>query len=89
MQDGCVSREISHPEKYEIDPRSRYRKLKRVNQLSARQMAAAREFAAWREQRAQKLNIPRKWVVSDEQIVEACRREPTSLDELYMVAWVA
>ena len=48
-------------------------------------MAATREFAAWRELRAQKLNIPRKWVVSDEQIVEACRREPRSLDELYMV----
>lgn len=77
--------EISNPRKYEVDPRSRYRKLKRVNQLSPRQMAAAREFAAWRELRAQKLNIPRKWVVSDEQIVEACRREPRSLDELYMV----
>ena len=77
--------EISNPSKYEVDPRSRYRKLKRVNQLSPRQMAAAREFAAWRELRAQKLNIPRKWVVSDEQIVEACRREPRSLDELYMV----
>lgn len=77
--------EISNPKKYEIDPRDRYRKLKRVNQLSQRQMAAAREFAAWREERAQKLNIPRKWVVSDEQIVEACRREPRSLDELYMV----
>ncbi len=77
--------EISNPKKYEVDPRNRYRKLKRVNQLSQRQMAAAREFAAWREERAQKLNIPRKWVVSDEQIVEACRREPRSLDELYMV----
>ena len=77
--------EISNPRKYEVDPRSRYRKLKRVNQLSPRQMAAAREFAAWRELRAQKLNIPRKWVVSDEQTVEACRREPRSLDELYMV----
>lgn len=77
--------EISNPKKYEIDPRNRYRKLKRVNQLSQRQMAAAREFAAWREERAQKLNIPRKWVVSDEQIVEACRREPRSLDELYMI----
>lgn len=77
--------EISNPKKYEVDPRNRYRKLKRVNQLSQRQMAAAREFAAWREERAQKLNIPRKWVVSDEQIVETCRREPRSLDELYMV----
>lgn len=77
--------EISNPKKYEVDPRLRYRKLKRVNQLTARQMAAAREFAAWREERAQKANVPRKWIVSDEQIVEACRREARSLDDLYMV----
>lgn len=77
--------EVSNPKKYEVDPYQRYRKLKRVNQLTPRQMAAAREFAAWRELRAQKLDIPRKWVVSDEQIVEACRRESKSLDELYMV----
>lgn len=76
---------LSEKEKYEIDPRERYKKLKRVNQLNARQQAAAREFAAWREQQARRLNIPRKWVVSDEQIVEACRREARTLDELYMV----
>ncbi len=77
--------ELSNPVKYEIDPETRYRKLKRVNQLSQRQLAAAREFAAWRERRAQQANIPRKWIVSDEQIVEACRREAQSLDDLYMV----
>lgn len=77
--------DLSKKEKYEIDPQARYKKLKRVNQLNARQQAAAREFAAWRELQAQRLNIPRKWVVSDEQIVEACRREARTLDELYMV----
>ena len=77
--------ELSNPDKYRIDPMMRYRKLKRVNQLSPRQAAAAREFAAWRERRAQNANIPRKWVVSDEQIVEACRREAKTVDELYMV----
>ncbi|MGN0302504.1 MAG: ribonuclease D [Anaerotardibacter sp.] len=77
--------EIENPEKYKVDPYARFRKLKRVNQLTQVQLAAAREFAAWREKKAQKLNIPRKWIVSDEQIVEACRREPKSLDELYMV----
>ena len=45
--------EISSPEKYEIKPEERYRKLRRVNQLNAQQMAAAREFAAWRELKAQ------------------------------------
>lgn len=77
--------ELSNPENYVVDPYMRYLKLKRVNQLKPRQMAAAREFAAWRELKAQSRNIPRKWVVSDEQIVEACRREARSLDELYMV----
>ena len=77
--------EISSPEKYEIKPEERYRKLRRVNQLNAQQMAAAREFAAWRELKAQKINVPRKWIVSDERIVEACRREARTIDELFMV----
>lgn len=77
--------EISSSEKYEIKPEERYRKLRRVNQLNAQQMAAAREFAAWRELKAQKINVPRKWIVSDEQIVEACRREARTIDELFMV----
>lgn len=76
---------LENPKRYEVDPYERYRKLKRSNQLNARQLAAAREFAAWREERAQHNNVPRKWIVSDEQIVEACRREPESLDDLYMV----
>lgn len=80
-----VFEEISSPEKYEIKPEERYRKLRRVNQLNAQQMAAAREFAAWRELKAQKINVPRKWIVSDEQIVEACRREARTIDELFMV----
>lgn len=77
--------ELSCPDKYVVDPYTRYKKLKRVNQLKPRQLAAARELAAWRELKAQSRNIPRKWVVSDEQIVEACRREATTIDELFMV----
>lgn len=80
-----VFEDLSRPEKYETRPRERFRKLRRVNQLSRRQLSAAREFAAWREERAQKANIPRKWIVSDEQIVEACKREAKSIDDLYMV----
>ena len=77
--------ELSDPARYETDVRERYRRLKRANQLSRRQLAAAREFAAWRETEAQKRNVPRKWVVTDEQIVEACKREARSIDELFMV----
>lgn len=77
--------EMSDPAKYATDERSRYRRLKRVSQLSRRQLSAAREVAAWRELEAQRRDVPRKWVVTDEQIVEACKREARSIDELFMV----
>lgn len=77
--------ELSDEGLYRVDERERYRRLKRSNQLSRRQLAAAREMAAWREIQAQTRNIPRKWVLTDEQIVEACKREPRSIDDLYMV----
>lgn len=77
--------ELSNPSVYLIDERERYKKLKHVSQLTRRQMAAAREMAAWREMQAQARNVPRKWVLTDEQIVEACKREPRRIDDLYMV----
>ena len=77
--------EMSNPETFMIDERERFRRLKHVAQLNRRQMAAAREIAAWREIEARKRNIPRKWVLTDEQIVEACKREPRTIDDLFMV----
>lgn len=77
--------ELVDPARYEQDPRERYRRLKRGNQLTLQQLSAAREVAAWRETEAQRRNIPRKWVLTDEQIVEACKREARTIDELFMV----
>lgn len=77
--------ELVDPAKYDPDPRERFRRLKRVSALSRRQLSAAREVAAWRETQAQKRNVPRKWVLTDEQIVEACRREARGVSELFEV----
>lgn len=77
--------EMSNPERYEERPYERYKHLKRGNQLSRRQMAAAREVAAWREREAMMRDIPRKWVLTDEQVVEACKREARTIDDLFMV----
>ena len=77
--------ELSDPARYEANERERFRRLKRVSQLSRRQLSAAREVAAWRELEAQRRDVPRTWVVTDEQIVEACKREARTIDELFMV----
>lgn len=76
---------LTDPDNYKVDPYERFRHLKRGNQLSRRQMAASRAVAAWREEEAMRRNIPRKWVLSDEQVVEVCKREASSVDELFMV----
>ena len=77
--------DLADPKRYATNERERYRRLKRVSQLSRRQLSAAREVAAWRELEAQRRDVPRKWVVTDEQIVEACKREARTIDELFMV----
>lgn len=77
--------DMIRPENYTMDDRERYLRLKRVGHLSRRQLSAARELTAWREATARKRNIPRKWVLADEQIIEACRREPKTIDDLFRV----
>ncbi len=77
--------DLIDPDRYVNDPRQWYRRLKRANQLTRRQLAAAREVSAWREERARERNIPRKWILSDEQIVEACKRDSYTIDDLFLV----
>jgi ribonuclease D len=78
-------KDLVREDRYIIDPRTRFRRLKRGNQLSRKQLSAAREITAWREMQAQRRDIPRKWVLSDEQIVELCKREPATIDDMFMV----
>lgn len=75
--------------RYVPDPQARFLRLKRVNQLSRKQLAIARNVAAWREKTAMRRNVPRKWTLTDEQIVEICKREPRTLDDLFMVRGVS
>ena len=61
--DMCLS------ENYEIDIWDRFAHLKHVNKLKDKQLALARQVAAWREETAQKKDLPRKRVLSDEQVI--------------------
>ena len=64
------------------DPERAYLHLKRATSLTRRQLAVAREVCAWRERSAQRRDLPRKWVVSDEVIVELCRGVPRTPQRL-------
>jgi ribonuclease D len=70
---------------YSIDPYERWHKVKKSANLTPRQLAVVREVAAWREKIAEKRNYPRKWVITDEMIVEIAKRCPADAEELYMI----
>lgn len=61
---------------YVVDRRVAFKRVKRVNSLTRRQLAVARELAAWREARAEYSNIPRKWLLSDEVLIALSKRPP-------------
>ena len=73
---------LSDISRFRREPEDAYQRLKRASSLTRRQLAVAREACAWREETAARRDVPRKWVVSDEVIVEVCKRAPTSLDRL-------
>lgn len=67
---------IANPPALDRDPMHAYARLKRMSSLTRRQLGIAREVCAWRERRAAERDIPRKWVLSDEVIVEVCKLAP-------------
>ena len=78
-------RPLTRVEQYQTDPRTAYRHVKRINSCTRHQLAIARELAAWRERKAERHNIPRKWIMSDEVLVALCKRAPTTVADFRRV----
>lgn len=74
--------ELTDRSHYERLPEVAYLHLKRSASLTRRQLAVAREVCAWRERTAAQRNIPRKWVVTDEILVEVSKRCPKTVERL-------
>lgn len=74
-------RPLADPCQYRTDPRSAFKRVKRINSCTRRQLAVARELAAWRERRAEQRDVPRKWVMSDEVLLALCKRAPKTVEE--------
>lgn len=78
-----IAQKYLDPKIYEVNPDERFWHLKHVSSLKKWQLACAKELASWRESCSIKKNIPRKWVISDEQIILICRKQPKNIDELF------
>lgn len=73
---------LSDPETYAVRPEQQFRRLKRISSLSRRQLGVLQQVAAWREREAMRRDLPRRWIVGDETLVEIARRRPTDREVL-------
>ncbi|MDR2587495.1 MAG: ribonuclease D [Coriobacteriales bacterium] len=78
-------RAMEDEELYRVDCEEVWKKLKGISSLKSSQLATVRAVASWREHLAQQRNLPRKWILTDELLVEVARKQPTSLEELFQI----
>jgi ribonuclease D len=80
---------LENPATYESEPEEQWRRVKRITTLNRRQLAVAREVTAWRELEAQRRDVPKRWVLGDESIVEVARRAPVTPADVAAVRGVS
>jgi ribonuclease D len=67
---------------YQLDTTQLWKKLKGSQKLKGVQLQIASLLCQWREQLAQKKNLPKRWVIKDELIFDIARLKPGSVSEL-------
>ena len=67
---------FSNPNLYAINAEARWKKVKGLQVLKRQQLAILRELAAWREHLAEEKNLPRRWLIKDEILIDLARQQP-------------
>lgn len=79
---------LADPATHTVEPFEQWRRVKRISSLNRRQLAVAREVAAWRENEAMRRDVPKRWVLGDESVIEVARRSPKTAEELLSIRGV-
>jgi len=72
---------LTDPETYRLDPAEAWRRLK-PRSVDRRFLAILQAVAAWREQEAQRRDVPRNRVIRDEQLFDIAAHTPKTADVL-------
>ena len=67
---------LADPKTYYPDPHNMWTRVKGRKLLRGRQLAVLQALAAWRETQARERDLPRKWILKDDALIELCRRMP-------------
>lgn len=70
------------PQLYRNPPEQAWQRIKGANRLKGVQLAVLQRLAAWREERAQQTDKPRRWIVGDDQLLDMARLMPQESGQL-------
>lgn len=77
---------LCQPELYITLPEDAWKKVKGINRLRPRQLAAAKKLAFWREQVAIQKDRPRRWILADDTLLAAAQLLPKNNQQLESIA---
>jgi ribonuclease D len=74
--------EITNPATYSNPPEEAWQRLRGAEKLTGLQLSVLRGVAAWREVKARQENRPRKWILSDDVLMDLARIMPTNAQKM-------
>lgn len=73
---------LCQPAHYSVDTQSMWKKIKGNQKLNGQQLAILQQLAAWREEKAQLRNRPRRRLLPDDALIDMARLKPGSVEKL-------
>lgn len=70
------------PATYALEPMKMWQRVKGRQHLKGVRLAILQQLAAWREEQALARDLPRRWILKDDVLLELARRAPKNLTEL-------
>ena len=77
---------LCQPELFVTRPEDSWTRVKGINRLRPRQLAAAKNISEWREQVAIKKDRPRRWILSDDILLAAAQLLAKNTSQLESIA---
>jgi ribonuclease D len=73
---------LTDPATYALEPMKMWQRVKGHQHLKGLRLAILQQLAAWREEQALARDLPRRWILKDEVLLELARRAPKDLGGL-------
>lgn len=81
-------RQLASSELYEIRPAEAWRRIRPARKLKGKRRTRIKRLAAWREQLAMEKDLPRRWVIADQPLLELAAHDGSDIRALAKVPGV-